>query len=217
MNKYAKIVLLSTLGEPKTLVDISTTWFQNKGRLYQPPIMNEIKKAVQQKILIQEGKFYSANIPKLLEMVFKDINMGEQNKLFQEYKQELSHFYTVLGDYTKKCYLNFEIIKCLTGLNQNKAEEIDLRLVIQLPFLLRIIEYKDKDLANVVIQVMGLEEYVKLVEKLEIQHYHILKVNNKIDDWVESFDSLSKTLLKMQKKGLTIFKKNVEAVKMLGG
>ena len=53
-DKYAKIVILSTLAEPKTLVDISTTWFKNKGRLYQPPIMKEIQKAAYEQQLAVE-------------------------------------------------------------------------------------------------------------------------------------------------------------------
>lgn len=78
-------------------------------------------------------------------------------------------------------------------------------------------EYKSKELANIFIQVMGLEEYVKTIEKLEIQHYHILKEKKQIDNWVESFERLTELLPQMQKKDLTIFRKNIQAMKAFGG
>lgn len=217
LNKYVKIVLLSTLEEPKSLVDVSTTWFQNKGRLYQPPIFKEIKKAVNSKLLVQEKKVYCVNMEKLLGILLSDLSLGEEQKIIQRYKGYLKSFYVSLGDYTRKTYLNFEIIKELTKLDQTKAAELDLKLLIQLPFLLRFLEYKDKDIANVVIQLMGLESYVKLVEKLEIKNYDILRDKKKVDDWVEVFETLTKILSKMQKKGLTVFKKNIQAMKTLGG
>ncbi len=214
-NKYVKIVMLSTLAEPKTLVDISVDWFQNKGRLYQPIIMKEIKKAVKEGIITQEGKFYRVDFSKLLNDLA--IHLGEDDKLSRKYNEELKNFYLKLGDYTQKVYLNYEIIKVLTKKDQNKAEELDLSLLIQLPFLLRYMENKDKDLANILIQVMNLEEYVKTIEKLEIQYFHILKENKMVDSWVESFDKLTGLLPKMQKKGLTIFGKNIKAMKAFSG
>lgn len=214
-NKYVKIVILSTLAEPKTLVDISVDWFQNKGRLYQPIIMKEIKKAVKEGIITQEGKFYRVNFSKLLSDL--SIHLGEDDKLWRKYNEELKNFYLKLGDYTQKVYLNYEIIKVLTKKDQNKAEELDISLLIQLPFLLRYMENKDKDLANILIQVMNLEEYVKKVEDFEMQHIGILKEKKMMDSWVESFDKLTSLLPKMQKKGLTIFGKNIKAMKAFTG
>ncbi|MFH1669133.1 MAG: hypothetical protein ABIA62_04355 [Candidatus Woesearchaeota archaeon] len=215
LDKYAKIAILSTLDEQKTLVDISTTWFDNKGRLYQPIIIKEIKKC---SYLKQQGKkFYQADMKKLIENIVGEISLGENHKLAQQYQKELKNFYLTLGDYTQKVYLNFEVIKLLTKMDWQKAAELDMKLLIQLPFILRFMEYQNKEMANIFIQVMDLEEYVKLIEKLEIQYYHILKEKKQVDDWVECFNKLTKILPKMQKKGLTIFKKNVQAMKAFGG
>ena len=217
-GKYAKIVILSTLAEQKTLVDISTTWFKNKGRLYQPIIIKEIQKAVGNNWLTQENKkFYRANIQKLLTSLINEISLGESHKLAQAYKEELKHFYLTLGEYTQKVYLNFEVIKVLTKLDQRTAAELDLKLLVQLPFFLRFMEYKNKELANILIQVMGLEDYVKMIEKLEMQYAPILKEKKRVDDLIESFDKLARISIKMQKKGLTIFKKNIQAMKAYRG
>lgn len=218
LEKYAKIVIISTLAEPKTLVEISTIWFNNKGRLYQPIIFKEIKKAIDSNLITQQNKkYYLTNMPKLIQSLIEEISLGESDKLTKQYKEELKNFYLNLGEYTQKVYLNFEIIKALTKLDHKKAADLDLTILLQLPFLLRFIEYKNKDLANIFIQIMNLEEYVKVIEKLEIQYFHILKEKKHVDDWVESFEKLSALLPKMQKKGLTIFSKNVQAMKAFGG
>lgn len=140
----------------------------------------------------------------------------EEIKIVVKAKED-GRFNLTLGDYTQKVYLNFEVIKMLTKMDWQKAAELDIKLLIQLPFILRFMEYQNKEMANIFIQVMDLKEYVKLIEKLEIQHLHILKERKHVDDWVECFDKLTKILPKMQKKGLTIFKKNIEAMKAFGG
>ncbi len=212
MDKYAKIVLLSTLAEPKTLVDISIAWFQNKGRLYQPQNTKAIQELIKQGLLIQDGKIYQANVEKLLDYLLED---SEKDKIFKQYKEWLKYFYNHLKDYTRKVYLNFEVIKALTKLDHDKIPDFDLRLLIQLPFLLRFIEQTNKTIANLLIQAMKLEDYVKTIEKLEIQHYNILKEQRITENWVESFERLSQILPKMQKKELNIFEKNIKAMKTL--
>ncbi len=111
IGKYAKVVILSTLSEKKTLADISKTWFKNRARLYVPKILAEIKEAQKQNILIQEDKFYHVNINKLIEYLFKNNSLGEKIKLFDEYKKNIIKFYNNLDEYSKKTYLDFEIIK----------------------------------------------------------------------------------------------------------
>jgi hypothetical protein len=216
LGKYATIVILSTLAEPKTLVEISTLWFNNKGRLYQPANMKEIKDAVKKKWLVHDGKHYRANMEKLLISILKDITLGENNKLIEQYKKGLQHFYIEIGDYTQKVYLNIEIIKALTNLDHRKVGDLDLTLLIQLPFFLRYLEKKDDALVNIIIQVLKFEPYVETIENLEIQYYPILKKQRGIDDWVEYFTILSGLMFQLQKKELIVFSKNIKAMKTLG-
>lgn len=214
LNQYVKIVVISTLAEKKTLSDISTTWFKNKGRLYQPAISKEIKKAVEKELLIQDKKSYKANLKKVIEILFS--NLGDKQKEFQKYKTKLINFYENIKDYSKLTYLNFSIIEELTKFDLKKTSELDIRYLLLLPFLLRYIELKDKTLENIIIQILKLENYIKTIEKLEIQNYHILKSNKEIDKWVKEFEWLSKNIITMQKKGLNIFDKNRIAIKTLG-
>ncbi len=213
MDKYAKIVVLSTLAEPKTLVDVSFLWFKNKGRLYQPANTKAIQKAVGAGFLKQNGKLYHANIERLLQQVM----FGDDDKLARKYREALQRFYVRLGVYTQKVYLNDDVIRVLTRYDHQKADELDISLLFQLPFILRYLEYKDKETANIVIQMLHLEEYVKTIEKQEIQYYHILKEHKMMDALIETVDEILALLRKMQKKGLAVFEKNITIMKQLGG
>lgn len=67
-----------------------------------------------------------------------------------------------------------------------------------MPFILRYLEYKDKEIANIVIQMLHLEEYVKTIEKQEIQYYHLLKEHklmNALIEEVGNFSDIAKKLL----------------------
>ena len=217
LDKYVKIVLLSTLAEQNTLADISITWFKNKGRLYQPIIIREIRKAVNSGLLGQQDKrFYRADISKFIELIINLVKLGDDSKIAKKYESEVKYFYLKLGNYTQKVYLNFEVIKVLTKLNLKKTEEFDPALLIQLPFILRYLEDKDPYFVNTLIQLMGLEEYVKLIYKLERRYMYILEEEKMVDWWVESFERIIKLLPKLQKKGLPLFQQNTEKIKAFG-
>ncbi len=67
------------------------------------------------------------------------------------------------------------------------------------------------------IQVFGLEKYVKTLEDLEIKYYPELREQKKVYALVNSFDKLSKLLPTLHKKSLAVFQKNITAMKSLGG
>ena len=72
---------------------------------------------------------------------------------------------------------------------------------------------KDEDLANIMVQVMGLEKYVKVVEKLEWKYYYLLKEEKRIEDWVESYNKLTELFGKLQKKKLNIFEDSIKSLR----
>jgi len=215
INKYVKLVVLSTLEKPRTAVEIGTMWYNSKGRLYKPSVAKEIKKAVDEGLLTQKDNLLSANIPKVLDAILSDLSIGEETKIIQKYRKQLKYFYTHFGDYVKKVYLSLKAVQALTKSNYRIATEMELRLLFQLPFLLRLIEREGKDVTNIFIQVMNLTDYVKTVEKLEVSNFDILREKKLIDEWVENFEFIPKTLIKLQNKGINIF--NTEAMKAIGG
>lgn len=178
--------------------------------------MAEIEKAVKDKILIKNTKFYEPNMPKLIDLLLAELCVGKKKEIMTAYKEKLKYFYTDLGVYTRKTYLSFESIKQFTGLDQRKAAELDLKMVIQVPHFLRYLEYKEQSYSVMIIQVMNLEKYMKIIEKLEIQNYHILQEKKLTHEFADSFEWFSKVINKMQKEEKAVFMKNAKAMKTLG-
>ncbi len=66
MDKYAKIVVISTLDKKRWLSDISVDWFQNRGRLYQKKVRERIS-AFQFLNHDKNEKFYWADTVKIIK------------------------------------------------------------------------------------------------------------------------------------------------------
>jgi hypothetical protein len=215
-DKYAKVVILSTLAEPKKLLEISIDWFNNSGRLYQPTIIKEVKQAVKDKWLIEEKKgLYRANVKKLLESFLSDLQ-GEA-KALKNYKEKMRYFYFTLGDFTQKVYLNYDVIKVLTKLDQNNVHAFDIKQLFQLPLLIRYLEKQGKQTPEVFAWTLDLEEYLETIGNLEVQYYPVLKKQEKVDGWVEVVWQLNECLYQMKKKRFTPFSEKLKALKILGG
>jgi len=218
MGKYEKIVALSTLAEAKSIVDISVTWFGNKGRLYQPAIRQEIEESIKKGNLIKiDDVKVKANTGKIIKEALSELNLGDGTKLTAEYRKLLTYFYINLAGFTQPVYLGFETIKSITKLDQHRADNLDIKLLLQLPFLFRYLEIVSKPTANIVIQILDLEEYESVIEKLEQQNLHILLKHGQRDNWVLLFERTARMLPKLQKKGLAVFTENIKALKAVGG
>ena len=213
---YKKIVVLSTLSEGKALVDISKDWFGNTGRLFQPPIYKEVKGLVTKKLVVVEKKrFFKTDTDKFLLRQIKNIPLSGNEKLIDKYKKQLEHFYVGLGSFTQKVYLNYEVVKVLTRSDPKKLEELDVGFLLQLPFILRYLKYKDEDFAGFFIQILGLQEYVKKIEELEWKHLYLLKQQKRSEEWAETFYTLTKLIPTLRKKGVKIMEDNLEQIRSL--
>ncbi len=137
---------------------------------------------------------YKANTEKILSDVLGELSVGDDSKLSKEYVAWMKSFYGVMGAYTHKAYLHFDVIKSLTGLDHRRADQLSFELLFQLPFLLRAMEHESKHLTSMMIQVFGLEQYVKTLQDLEIRYYPELKAQGKVFNLVNAFEKLSKLL-----------------------
>lgn len=228
LGEYEKIVILSTLAEPRTLHDIGKAWYGHKTRLYHKTARKKLDEAVKRGTLIREGKLvYRANTPKIIGALLKEIGLGEEHNVLKEYRDRLRFFYLNLGEYTQKVYLGFEVIKALTQeensgtkkrLSVHKGTDLDLGLLLQLPFLLRYIERKNPLIANVLIQALKLEAYEQVIDAVEFHHRPILRKHKWEEDWIDCFRKMDQLLPKLEKKGVAILAKGLKAMKTsLGG
>ena len=207
LNEYEKIVVLSTLAQPMSLHDISKAWYGHKTRLYHVTARKKLDEAVKRGTLIKEGKNeYRANAPVLLKKFIEEIGLGEEPKVLKEYRALLSHMYGNLGGFSHKAYLGFETIQSITK-HAGKPSihtglELDLKLLLQLPFILEWMEYENPTLKNLLVQLLNLEEYEKMIGKLELQYLPILQEQRKQDEWSRTGDKIAALLPKLQKKGI---------------
>ncbi len=202
IGKYEKIVILSTLAEPKSLVDISLAWFGNKGRLYQNAIRKEIEQSIKKGHLIRVGKTkIKANTHFFIRQTLR--NLSFRDEASRRYLDLLSFFYSNLGQYTQKVYLNFEVIKMLASesgrLNYHKGNDIDLGFLLQLPFVLRVLERKKHEPANYIMRVFQLGKYKIVTGKLELQHCVILHEHAWGKEWADCFLKVEQLFPECQK------------------
>src|SRR4030042_4994551 len=73
IGKYAKLAVLASLSEPKSLSELGLLWYNENGRFYKSKAREEIEKAVKQQLLIKEGAKYKANTEKLVSSVYNSI------------------------------------------------------------------------------------------------------------------------------------------------
>lgn len=207
LNEYEKIVILSTLAQPMSLHDISKAWYGHKTRLYHFTARRKLDEAVKRGTLVKEGKNeYRANTPLLLKKLVEEIGLGEEPKVLKEYRALLSYMYGSLGSFSHKAYLSFEAIQSLAKhsgkLSVHKGLDLDLKLVLQLPFILEWMEHENSTLKNLLVQLLNLEEYEKTIGKLELQYLPVLQEQRKQDEWSRTGDKIAALLPKLQKQGI---------------
>ncbi len=187
LNEAAKIVVLSTFDHPRNLSEISRLWFGNKTRFYLGIYSKQISDAVKKGILVKDGNTYSANTDAILKEAIKSIKFELKEKKSKEYISKyiakLEYFYLDLGEYTVKTYLNLGIIKTLSGGKPQTAAALDLKFLIQLPFVLRYIEYRHKPVFSLLLPFLSLNDYYSMLVQLERENMHILE-KKKLDlEW----------------------------------
>ncbi|MBS3148747.1 hypothetical protein J4219_07725 [Candidatus Woesearchaeota archaeon] len=207
LNEYEKIVIISTLAQPMSLHDISKAWYGHKTRLYHITARKKLDEAVKRGTLLKEGKNeYRANTTALLKKLIEEIGLGEEPRVLKEYRALLSLMYGNLGGFSHKAYLGFEAVQSLAKrsgkLSVHRGLDLDLKLVLQLPFILELMEYENPTLKNLLVQLLNLEEYEKTIGKLELQYLPILQEQRKQDEWSRTGDKMAALLPKLQKKGI---------------
>ena len=176
MNKYVKIVVLSTLAEPKSLVKIGQVWFHNKGRLYQPEIKKEIDNAVKERLLVITDNGYYANLPVLFENIFDDTYTENEKR---QIKKGHNEFYIKLGNHTRKIFLNFEAIKAITKLDFTKAQALDLDVLFELPFHINYLEGLEGLALGCTLEMTRLQTYYRVIKSLQIKHQFFFSGDSK--------------------------------------
>lgn len=170
MNKYVKLVVLSTLDEPMSLSEIGNAWFKNKGRLYQPRIIKEINRAVDDGLLIQKGKKYLTNLKLLLDTLIDESYGKSEDERIKKFRETLKQYYIQYGGFTRRVYLNFDLIKSITKLDWRNASTLDILQVFELPLYIEKHIEKDKESLLDSLKIMRLVDCFLLLYKFKKEY-----------------------------------------------
>lgn len=214
-GRYEKIVIISTFDKPRALGEISQKWYGNKGRLYQEKIQGEIDNSIKKGRLKKVGKSFQAT-PSAIREIIKDIDIGQNNVLVSKYKQALDTIYLGLGDFSLKTYLSLDIFLALTEGYEKKIRDIDLGLVLQLPFFLRFTDKKSKTIYFFLIQALDLVKYSSKILNLELQNLHILHKSDRLKTFIKASEMMETLIPKMEKKGLPHISRGLKGMKAFG-
>ena len=80
-GKYAKLAVLASLVEPKSLSELGIFWYNENGRFYKQKAREEINQAVNKGLLVKNGTKYKANKDKLVNLVYNNVKDKEIKNL----------------------------------------------------------------------------------------------------------------------------------------
>jgi hypothetical protein len=200
-GKYAKLAILATLCEPKSLSELGIFWYDENGRFYKIKAQQEIRQVIHKKLLIRDGKKFRANTEKLINSVYSDVKNPEVKKSLLDF---WSH------PFTQKTYLCCSTVKSFFSNNPEKASETSLGMVLNLPLILHKIQDKDSELYSAFIGLQNLESYAGAINKRAEDNLqnHFKHLSDKTD-WLDNLNKIIRHdgfLLKKVKSSLKINK-----------
>ena len=179
LNPHVRLVILSTLDKPQSLYGIGKSWFSNIGRFYNSYIIKETNKAVKLKYLTKIKNEYKSDTHRIVNEAIDGIDFEFDDKKIisyvADYKEKLRLFYDELSDFSHPTYLNEELVKILVNKNPEVASNLEIKTVIQLPFILRYMERQSKVSLRLVLSLLNLNEYYKKLSEFENKNSHLLK------------------------------------------
>jgi hypothetical protein len=199
LGKYAKLAVLATLCEPKSLSELGIFWYKENGRFYKQKAKDEVEKAVNDNILVKKGAKYMANTQKIVSQVYSEMKVPDEKALLLQF---WSH------PFSQKTYLCCESVKQLFSRNPEKASEADLSLVLNTPLILHKLQKNDPEAYSAFIGLQGLENYTNTInakaEKNLVNNFRNLSEKT---DWLDNLDQVLKNngfLLELPNNNLKI-------------
>ena len=184
LGKYAKLAILASLVEPKSLSELGLFWYNENGRFYKEKARQEIKQAVAKNLLIKDGIKYKANTEKLISYACSSIkDKNVKNLLLRFWNHPFS----------QQTYLCCEAIKHMFNKNPEKATEIKSSIILNIPLILHMLQEKDLDVYSLFVSMQGLEKYTNIIniraEKNMPKAFRNLKEKT---DWLANLNEIVK-------------------------
>ncbi|MBW2990199.1 hypothetical protein KY348_00675 [Candidatus Woesearchaeota archaeon] len=184
LGKYAKLAVLASLVEPKSLSELGLFWYNENGRFYKQKARQEISQAVNKELLIKNRTKYRANKDKILSLVYNNVKEKELKNL-------LCQFWC--HPFSLQTYLCCKAIKEMFNKNPEKAAEAKLGFILNLPLILHQLQEKDTETYSLFVSSHNLENYTNIIninaEKNMAKAFRNLKEKT---DWLANLNKMVK-------------------------
>ncbi len=184
IGKYAKLALLASLVEPKSLSELGLLWYNENGRFYKKKARQEIEQAVEKKLLLRDKTKYKANTEKLISYACSSI----KNK---DVKDLLLRFWN--HPFSQQTYLCCEAIKHMFNNNPEKIAGSNPVIVLNMPLILHMLQEKDPEIYSLFVSLQDLESYTNTINiKSEKNMSKAFKNLKEKTDWLATLNKIVK-------------------------
>ena len=181
-GKYAKLAVLASITEPRSLSELGLFWYNENGRFYKKKAREEIDNAVKKQLLIKKDAKYKTNADKLVSSVYSKIKD-------HEFKELLCRFWC--QPFSQQTYLCCEAVKKMFSNNPEKAAEANLILILNTPLILHQLQEKHPEIYALFVSMQGLEQYTNRInlnaEKNLAKAFRNLKEKT---DWLDNLNKI---------------------------
>lgn len=184
LGKYARLAILTSLVEPKSLSELGLFWYNENGRFYKKKARQEIERAVNEKMLLKNKNKYQADTNKLISRVCSRVN--DKNL-----REHLLKFWS--HPFSQHTYLCCESIKHMFNNNPEKAVETEPSLILNMPLILHMLQEKDPEVYSLFVSSHNLKKYANTIniqaEKNLSKAFKNLKEKT---DWLSTLNKIIK-------------------------
>ena len=183
-GKYAKLAILASLVEPKSLSELGIFWYKENGRFYKQKARQEITQAVEENILVKQGKKYKANTRKIISSVYSKIKD-------KDFKEVLCIFWC--HQFSQNTYLCCKAIKQMFNNNPEQASEANFNLIFNMPLILHYLQEKHSELYSLFVSTQGLDSYTKAINTSSEKNISkVFKNLKEKTDWLANLNKIVK-------------------------
>jgi len=154
LGKYAKLAILATFVEPKSLSELGLFWYNENGRFYKKKARDEIERAVKKQLLIKERVKYKTNTEKVVSFVYSNIRDKDLRGLLCKFWCQ---------PFSQQTYLCCKAIKRMFSNKPDKAAETDLSVVFNTPLILHQLQEKNPEVYSLFVSLQGLKQYINII------------------------------------------------------
>ena len=154
LGKYARLAVLATFAEPKSLSELGLFWYNENGRFYKEKARREVRRAVKKGFLLRRGRKYKANTERIIFLLYSNVRDKKMVDLLVKFW---------CHPFSQQTYLCCEAMKHMFNNNPERAARSKTSLIINTPLILHVLQEKDLEAYSIFVSSQGLESYTTTI------------------------------------------------------